>query len=173
MFSKQQQVKYGAAAAAVASAVFIYFGYRFYPFAGPELMSMADRLAFVFQCELFAMLMLLAGIGTIAKQRFQNKEAIDGATSNLPPAIELNLRYLQNTFEQFVLVVIAHLVLVTVIDSESVKIIPLLVCWWVIGRILFWLGYHQFPVGRAVGFGITFYPTVCVIAYSVYSVLFY
>ena len=173
MFSKQQQVKYGAAAAAVTSVIFIYFGYRFYPFEIPKLMTMADRLAFVFQFELFAMLMLLAGIGSIAKQRFQNKDAIDGATSNLPSAIEINLRYLQNTLEQFVLVVIAHLVLVTVIDSESVKIIPILVCWWVIGRILFWVGYHQFPVGRAVGFGITFYPTVCVIAYGIYRVMLY
>lgn len=132
---------------------------------------MGDRIAFVFRCELFAVLMLLAGIIVVGNQRFLDDKAIDGIITNIPNALEINLRYLRNTFEQFILAMIAHLVLITVIDSTSAKIIPVLICWWIIARLVFWAGYHISPIGRAVGFGATFFPTLAVILFDIYKII--
>jgi len=43
---------------------------------------------------------------------------------------------------------------------------------FVLGRALFWLGYHFNPYVRAFGFGITFYPTVAVYAWLVLFMVF-
>jgi uncharacterized membrane protein YecN with MAPEG domain len=43
---------------------------------------------------------------------------------------------------------------------EEARSLPLLTMLFVMGRILFWIGYHRNPYLRAFGFGITFYPTV-------------
>lgn len=171
MSPDQQKVKVGAATAAIISIVFIYTGYQIFPFVLTPMVTIGDKLAFVIQCEIFALLMLVAGIAAVANQRFLHKEAIDGATIDLPISIQINLRYNQNTLEQFVLAVVAHLVLATVVEPDSLKIIPILVCWWIIGRIMFWIGYHVYPVGRAVGFGSTFYPTIGVIGYNIYRII--
>ena len=43
---------------------------------------------------------------------------------------------------------------------------------FVLGRILFWVGYHTNPYLRAFGFGITFYPTVVAYAWLVLIMVF-
>ena len=94
-----------------------------------------------------------------ANRRFFIPEAIDGA---LAPSIEIDRRYLQNTLEQLVLAIVAHLALVTIVAPESIRVVAVLVMLFVIGRVTFWIGYHYSGPARAFGFGTTFYPTVAV-----------
>ena len=42
---------------------------------------------------------------------------------------------------------------------------------WLLGRALFWIGYHKNPLLRAFGFGLTFYPTVIIIVWLLVKVL--
>ena len=50
--------------------------------------------------------------------------------------------------------------------------LPILTALFVLGRILFWVGYHKHPYLRAFGFGITFYPSVAVYIWYVLLILF-
>jgi hypothetical protein len=50
--------------------------------------------------------------------------------------------------------------------------LPILTALFVLGRILFWVGYHKHPYLRAFGFGITFYPTVAIYIWFVLLILF-
>ena len=170
---RKQQLKVGkgAAAAAVLSVVFIAGGYYWFPFHLPELPTMGDRLAFTMRGELFAALILLAAIGTVGNQRALSAEAIDGSTV-LTGSIDINRRVLQNTLEQLMLALLSHLCLATFVSMAAIKIIPILITWWIFGRIAFWYGYHQSPLGRAFGFGATMYPTIAVIFFDVYHVVF-
>ena len=47
-----------------------------------------------------------------------------------------------------------------VLPARRGPLLALLTALFLLGRILFWIGYHQNPYLRAFGFGITFYPTM-------------
>jgi len=55
---------------------------------------------------------------------------------------------------------------------EGARALPILTALFVLGRILFWVGYHKHPYLRAFGFGITFYPTVAIYIWFVLLILF-
>ncbi len=65
---------------------------------------------------------------------------------------------LQNTLEQVVLAVVAHLGLAAVLEGSGPLIVALVVL-FCIGRALFWAGYAKGAAARALGFALTFYPS--------------
>lgn len=171
MTKDQQEVRMGMAAAAMVSLIWVWMGYKFFAPELPLWNSIGDRLAFVIKCDLFAVFMLLFGIGSLAGQRFYNKTAIDGQRDGLPPALEINLRYCQNTLEQLVLLIMAHLAFATTASGGELKLIPVLVSLFIFGRITFWIGYHRGTVSRAFGFAVTFYPTIVMMLYAGWRIL--
>lgn len=169
MSNEQRKVVAGAIAAVVFIVAFVETVFRLTAIdltlpGGTEMW----RLEYVLKCEVFAALCLLAGVGRIANRRFFTPEAIGGGES---PSIELDRRYVQNTLEQLVLAIVAHLALVTIVAPESIRVVAVLVMLFVIGRATFWIGYHRSGPARAFGFATTFYPTVAVYAFVVYRIV--
>ncbi|MEG3954100.1 hypothetical protein QT982_01095 [Microcoleus sp. herbarium2] len=71
------------------------------------------------------------------------------------------------------LFIVGSLILCTFLDTYSIKLIPILATLFVFGRIAFWIGYLQQPIDRAFDRGVTLYPTIAVLIYDVYRVLFF
>jgi hypothetical protein len=71
-----------------------------------------------------------------------------------------------------VLFLVGSLILSTFLDAYSIKLIPIGATLFVFGRIAFWIGYLKQPIDRAFGQGVTLYPTIAVLIYDVYRVLF-
>jgi uncharacterized MAPEG superfamily protein len=71
-----------------------------------------------------------------------------------------------------VLFIVGSLILSTFLDTYSIKLIPILATLFVFGRIAFWICYLKDPLDRAFGQGVTLYPTIAVLIYDVYRVLF-
>jgi hypothetical protein len=167
MSSDQRNVLAGMVAAAVFSVAFFEAVFRMTDIGlNPhEAIGISIRLEYALKCEVFAALCMLAGVAKIANRRFFIPEAIEG---NPAPSIEIDQRYLQNTMEQLVLALVAHLALVTIVAPESIRAVAILVMLFVIGRIAFWFGYHRSGPARAFGFGATFYPTVAVYAFLLF-----
>ena len=161
MSNDQRKVLAGMAAAVLFSAAFfeVMFHSTAIGLAPPGVIESSWRLAYALKWEVIAALCLLAGIAKIANRRFFIAEAIDGAAA---PSIEIDRRYIQNTLEQLVLAIVAHLALVTIVAPESIRAVAVLVMLFVIGRVTFWIGYHYSGPARAFGFGTTFYPAVAV-----------
>ncbi len=157
---QQKDVRVGMVAGALFCVVWVWMGYGFINIELPLWVTTGDRLAYVAKCEFFASLMLLFGVMAVAGQRFFSDKAIEGQTTGLPDAIIINQRYIQNTLEQLILLVIAHMAYAATADSGDMKIIPILVSLFIVGRICFWVGYHQNALSRSFGFAVTFYPTV-------------
>ena len=166
MSNDQRKVVAGAVAAIVFSVAFFEFVFRMtaIDLTPPGGIDMSWRFEYALKCEVFAALCLLAGVGIIANRRFFLPDAIGGGPS---PSIEIDRRYLQNTLEQLVLAIVAHLALVTIVAPESIRAVAVLVMLFVIGRVTFWIGYHLSGPARAFGFATTFYPTVAVYVYVV------
>ena len=166
MSNDQRKVVAGAIAATVFCVGFFEVVFRLTDFGltPPGGIDVSFRLTYALKCEVFAALCLLAGVGAIANRRFFIPDAIGGGPS---PSIEIEQRYVENTLEQLVLAIVAHLVLVVVVPDDSIRAVAILVMLFVIGRATFWLGYHISGPARAFGFATTFYPTVAVYLYVV------
>ncbi len=104
---------------------------------------------------------LIIAIGNMARHRFFTPVDIDGSglTSGTERAQVLQAM-LQNTLEQTVIAVIAHLFWAAVMPFGAQAALPVAVLLFVIGRIFFAKGYVGGAGARAFGFALTFYPTV-------------
>jgi hypothetical protein len=161
----QRTVVAGIAAACVFSAAFVLVALRLPLFEAPAAATEAERVAYALRCDFWAALALLAGIGRIANQRFVADE-IDGSVPPRARSLEVHRAYLQNTTEQLLLLVFAHVGLALAADAASLRLVPILVALFLVGRAAFWIGYLRSPPARAFGFATTFYPTVAVYVYA-------
>jgi hypothetical protein len=158
MLRKQVLVAIGMAAA-LAVVVLLFTGRIPLP-PGPALDDTAARLAFASKWLLVPGFTLLVGVAMVANRRYFLPDGIDGTRAPGSTALEINLRYNQNTLEQIALVVIAWPVLAVLLPTHQLGLIPVLAVFFGVGRIAFWIGYLIAPWARAFGFALTFYPTV-------------
>ena len=167
---KQRHVAQAMIWGAIFSLAYIATAYYFFPTQYSPTFELQSNMQFTIRCDLFALSMLLLGIGVVAKQRFFSSTAISGNTDKIDQTIIINLRYIQNTLEQTILLFITHLALATILPINSMKLIPILVSLFIIGRILFWVGYHRSPISRAFGFVTSFYPTAFAMIYCCFKI---
>jgi len=134
-------------------------------FAGPMLLSpeatAGERLAFTLRADAFLALWLGISIALLARHRFFTPEDIDGGglTQGTDTANVLQAT-LQNTLEQTVLAVLVHLAWASLMPVSWMSVIPAAVILFLLGRVLFMRGYRGGAPSRALGFALTFYPTV-------------
>lgn len=118
-----------------------------------------DRLALVVKDSVWAILPGVIGIIVVALQRLDPDMWV-GVRVKPNSALDINSRFILNTFEQFTAYFIAHAAMSLYAPAEEARAMPILTALFVLGRVLFWIGYHKNPYLRAFGFGLTFYPTV-------------
>ena len=148
------------AAALAAALTCLAFGAAFIVAAAPDHAGPAERLAFTVRADTVVMLTLVAAVANVARLRFFSPHDIAGSAGGDPgKAVGRAGAILQNTLEQAVIAVFAHITVSLTVDAYRI-LVPTLVGLFVIGRVLFWMGYDRGAVGRALGFGLTFYPSV-------------
>lgn len=103
---------------------------------------------------------LLLHIGAIARQRFFSPEDIDGGglTSGSGRILILSA-LLQNTLEQAALAIGVYWTFTMLAPAGWLAALPAAAALFLIGRALFAVGYARGAPARALGFGLTFYPT--------------
>jgi uncharacterized membrane protein YecN with MAPEG domain len=132
---------------------------------GPMMLSpeatVGERVAFALRADAFVALWLGISIGLLARHRFLTPADIDGGgltqgteTANILQAT------LQNTLEQTVLAVLVHLAWAVLMPGTWMSAIPAAVVLFLCGRVLFVRSYHRGAPSRAVGFALTYYPSV-------------
>ena len=169
---QQQRVVWRGISALIFCLTFVLIGYFVIALPLPLLNTPESRLIFSLRCQIFPVLMLFAGIVAVGNGRFSSP-AINPLANAESEAMRIHLRYLSNTLEQFVLFFAGSLILSTFLDTYSIKLIPILATLFVLGRIAFWIGYLKEPIERAFGLGVTLYPTIAVLIYDAYRVLFF
>ncbi|MGE3627632.1 MAG: MAPEG family protein [Hyphomicrobiales bacterium] len=139
-------------------AIAFYVGAKQVFFWQPESWEVADRLSLIIKDAVFAILPAVIAVAIVAAQRL-NPDMWVGQRVKPNSALDINTRFILNTFEQFTLYFTAQAALCLYAPIEEARSMPLLTVLFVLGRILFWIGYHKNPYLRAFGFGLTFYPT--------------
>lgn len=135
-----------------------------------NLNSPMERIIYSLEWIILMLPTFFIGIARIAGQRFfGSKETILGKRTK---EIELSLSYLQNTFEQLFLSIFNLILLSIHLNENQMQLIPGFVCLFLCGRILFFFGYlnsKDTAGGRAIGFGLTFYPTVFIMFFNLFQ----
>ncbi|MBI1206713.1 MAG: MAPEG family protein [Azospirillum sp.] len=158
---EQRRVALGMAGGALCSALVLGVGMWLFPLPLPPLDGMAERLAFALRADLLVLIWLAAAIGNVARKRFFSPADIQGSGFSDPSAaLAVDVAIVQNTLEQTVLALGAHLALASVLRGSEMALIPLLVGLFCLGRASFWFGYRGGAGSRAFGFATTFYPTL-------------
>ena len=130
-----------------------------------DLPDLQSRFGYVLKFSTPAVLFIFVCIHWVIHNRVRSP-AMD-PLYNQEKYITKSNNILQNTVEQFILSIVAQLILVTHLDAEhTLKYIPALSLLFIIGRITFWIGYPQY---RSFGMITTMAPTMVVIAYNVYK----
>jgi hypothetical protein len=140
--------------------------------AGPVMLApgaaAGERIAFALRADAFIALWLAISIGLLAKHRFFTPADIDGGgltqgtdTANILQAT------LQNTLEQTVVAVLAHLAWAVLLPVSWIFAIPAAAVLFLCGRVLFVRGYRGGAPARALGFALTFYPSVLMLVLAV------
>jgi uncharacterized MAPEG superfamily protein len=136
-----------------------------------EWNNLGDRLGLVIKDAVFAILPGVIGICIVAAQRMDPKMWV-GRMAKPNSSLDINTRFILNTFEQFAAYFVANAGLSLYCPAEEARSLILLTALFLLGRLLFWIGYHRNPYLRAFGFGVTFYPTVGVYIWLVLFIVF-
>ena len=158
MFRKQLAGMAGAIVAWVTLAL-IWMERAAFAGYGPPSNSPRDRLDYALTWLLLPGLSLLIGVIGASRRGFY-KDAIDGTRTPASPALEINLRYNQNTVEQVLLAAIAWIGLALRLPQDMMFLFPVLAVVFLAGRIAFFVGYMITPIGRAYGMVLTVFPTL-------------
>ena len=165
MTHEQKEVFWGMSLAVALTLIALLAAYYF-SVTGLDRMRLSAPAA-----SAFVALVLVFCIAGIARKRFFQAEAIGGAAYDAPGNdLRVDKAILQNTLEQVVLAVAAYKGLAVIAPGLGPVLLPALVILFLLGRILFMLGYRKGAGHRALGFGLTFYPTVA--AYVLFVAIF-
>jgi len=143
---------------------------------GPALLSpeasAGERLAFALKADAFLALWLGVSIGLLARHRFFTPADIDGGGlsqgSETAKVLQATLQY---TLAQTVLAVLVHLAWATLMPVCWMAAIPAAAILFLSGRVLFIRGYRGGAPSRAVGFALTFYPSVLMLVIVIGAVI--
>jgi hypothetical protein len=127
----------------------------------PAVDDISGRLRVYALSSLLVLPWLFGAVGSLANQRFFNAEDIDGRGLTVGSARARVLSaILQNTLEQVVLALSVHVCCSLLLPFAWLPAVPASAMLFALGRALFCRGYARGAPGRALGFGLTFYPTV-------------
>ena len=173
---KQAGVLKGMVPGGLIAIAIIFIGASTNPFSIDPSLSEINRLGIAIQSLILLVIFLAVSVGRLAKHRFFTPEDIDGGgLSEGTDRAKILQSLLQNTLEQFCLAAPVYLAWAFVMPARWISVVPLVAITFAIGRILFFVGYEKGAASRAIGFAMTFYPSVvmlvCVVCNMVWKMV--
>ena len=153
------------AAGLVTSSVIFYGGYyhwtSFVPV--PQSSDFNARAVYTVRWMFLPLLVLAFAIAKVAMMRFLGyaRNPLAGQDG----VIQKDKNFLQNTLEQFAVFVFTTLALMTYLEGEEVRLIPLYCINFVLARVFYRIGY---PMYRSWGFSMTLASSMFVIGLTAY-----
>lgn len=169
---KQRGVLKGMVAGATTTVVAVIAAIVAGPLSPFPEASTGERIAFALKADAVIVLWLAVSIGWLARHRFFTPGDIDGGgLSQGTEKARILQATLQNTLEQTVLAVLVHSLWATMMPVAWILAIPAAAVLFLCGRVLFVRGYGGGAPSRALGFALTFYPSVLMLIVIVVATL--
>ena len=158
---KQAGVLKGIIVGATIAFCIVFFGSYLNPFSYSESLNIIDRFSVAIISCVIPTIFLGASIGRLAKHRFFTPEDIDGgglSKGTVKASILQSL--LQNTLEQTLLATLVYCAWSIVMPATWLSVVPIASLAFGLGRVLFFRGYKNGAASRAIGFTLSFYPSI-------------
>ncbi len=137
----------------------------------PKLPTAADRLAYALQLQVLSLVPFFLSLNHVTHIRLTNSKARNPLAGN-EHLVERANRVLRNTTEQLVFSFINITAFSTLAPQKYLCLLPLLVAFFVVGRLLFAAGYlFGHPKHRVYGVVMTMLPTVVLFHYNLIKVV--
>lgn len=134
--------------------------------------GLAECIAFALQVDVFVLIWIVIGVRMVSKRRFRSAADNPGSAFASPsPAIAVQVAFLQNTLEQAVAAVGAHIALATLVSGPTLALIPGAVLLFAVGRITFLRGYPHGAGARAFGMVTTVVPTIALYMLDIWLIV--
>lgn len=129
----------------------------------PQSSDFNTKAVYTVRCMFPPLLVLVFAISKVAMMRFLGnaRNPLAGQDS----LIQKDKNFLQNTLEQFTVFVFTTLALMTYLEGEELRLIPLYCINFVLARIFYRIGY---PMYRTWGFFMTLLSSLFVIGLTTY-----
>lgn len=161
---EQIKVIKGIIVGAIISIISITYSIIYNPLGYTDNVTLSYRLDLFSYCMGFIILFYTIIIGRMARLRFFSQEDIQGhGISHSSKKAKIITAIIENTSEQTLLASCAYILCALNMPGSYLSILPCVATLFFIGRILFYFCYKYGAGARAVGFAITFYPTVITI----------
>lgn len=129
------------------------------------VLTLDARLHTLALCLLGPAFALVVCIGRLANHRFDTPADLDGSGLTVgTPRAKLLQALLQNTLEQVMLATLVYVACTLLGSPRILSMMSVGSAMFLAGRALFLWGYDRGAPSRALGFGLTFYPTVVLLA---------
>ena len=151
----------------------LYGGYYIVPEGNiplPQDDDLFSKLLYTLRCFLFPGALMLVAISKVGLDRGK-VGALNPLTGN-EDAMLLSKKRLVNTLEQLIIYCFQALFLTTLLEKREMKFVFLYTLVFVIGRLLFWIGYGIDPKYRGAGMVVNFISVVFVQGLSAFLVCF-
>lgn len=168
--TERGQILVGISGGMIAALALITLGpvLNLLPFQSPTLVGRAPTWAVGTS---IALTWLAIAVGRLAKHRFLNPSDLDPMRDDQTALARSLTQQLQNTLEQTVLAIGAYAVW-TALSPSSWGVMPILgAILFSLGRLLFFMGYSNGASRRALGFALTFYPTLAILGCSLLALV--
>jgi len=120
----------------------------------------AGRLVFALRCHGVAIIPFALGVLYLLIGRMRGKE---------PGELKNTEHYVRHSLEQYIMLLINTVVMATYIPEGYIKMIPVFIGIWVIGRFVYWASYTLRPMYRSFALGIGMLPNLGMMAYNVFA----
>jgi hypothetical protein len=138
------------AAAPVALALWLIL-WRYLPPVALGMDGLTRLVIGIKCCCVAGLLCFLTGLESVSHQRL-NSPAINPLEGYEPERLRIDLRYVQNTLEQFLLFILGLLALTSYCqDAGSMRAVFATTVVWILSRFAFWIGYRRGAQYRGAG----------------------
>lgn len=161
MIAEERAIRRDSAIATAVTLAGFVAAFRTGPMTADLPLALAERAGFAALCWAVPGFVLLVAILMVPTTRRFSPEDV-GRQAARPPSHRLAIMaaFLQNTLEQTVLAAGFYFALAAVASGAWRALLPVAAGLFVIGRVLFYIGYPRGAKGRSLGMGLTMMPGV-------------
>ncbi|KAI3360696.1 hypothetical protein L3Q82_012841, partial [Scortum barcoo] len=166
------------AASLMTSALFFPFlvwgGFVFLPFDAPLLDGAPLRLVYTLRCSVFASALIILGWLVLGVIRFRSgviQPPFDDKVKEAElPEVTVHLRFVSDSASLFLVYFLQLAIMAMYLSQEQLKLVPLLTVVFAFGRLVYWVAAAFGSSVRAFGFGLSFLPSLAMMATNVYFI---
>ncbi|XP_077404112.1 uncharacterized protein tmem79a [Vanacampus margaritifer] len=159
------------ASGALVFPFLVWGGYALLPFDSPLMGSAPHRVVYTLRCAIFASLPIMLGVVVQGVARVRYGEVTPSFQfKEENRMVSLHRHFVSQSVGLFLFYFLQLAVLASYVSHELVKIVPLLTVIFVFGRLIYWLCLSLGSSIRGLGFGLSFFPMLVMLAANLYFV---